>query len=571
MSIRVINHQPARRRAKPVNTFSFGDRTREISLQLANWPSVTGTPGEAAFSGQLADFLRTWPYFRAQFDLVQKIAIAGDPHGRSNVIAHVRGAGRQTIVLAGHYDVVPVNDYGDLEPYAWDPLALKERMIERLRHTGAFPQALADLESGAFLPGRGLLDMKSGLAAGLAVLERFAGTPDRIGNIVLVATPDEEDRSAGMRAAADLLPRFMNEHGLNPVLGINLDALCDNEDGAAGRVVALGCIGKLLLSALVVGKDAHACYPLDGVSGAYLAAELVAEMEFAPELGEETGHELASPPAVLGLKDLKPIYNVTTPSKVWAFWNVLTQRRSTADVLDRAKLITGRAIARAQARMKERATALTNAPAVAPAWAEIAVMTFAELKAKASAASPLFAETFDVKARAVADLHNLDFPTRSQMLTEWVWDQAALDHPAIILGIASMPYPAVNWPLDGSQAALEKVVRKVTVEIAAAHDTTIAVNHHLPIIADMSFLGPVNVSDLKITADATPIWGSSIIWDLTKRATPGIPMLNIGPWGRDYHHWLERVHTPYAFEVLPALVANICTEVLALPTLKRDI
>ncbi len=537
---------------------------------LTSWPSVTGTPGEVAFAGRLVEYLRTLPCFRAPLDLVQQIAIPDDPLGRSSIVAHVRGAGRRTVVLAGHFDVVPVNDYGDLEPFAWDPLALKERMIERLRQSGAFPQALADLRSGMFLPGRGLLDMKSGLAAGLAVLERFGETPNRIGNIVLIATPDEEDRSAGMRAAADFLPGYLKEHDLDPVLGINLDALCDNDDGSAGRVVALGCIGKLLLSAFVVGKDAHACYPLDGVNGVYLAAELVAEMEFAAALGEEAGHELASPPAVLGLKDLKSVYNVTTPSKVWAFWNVLTQRRSTAEVFDRARQIASQAIARARSRMAERAATLANTPSVSPAWSRITVMTFAELKAKADAASPLFAEAFATMAQAVAARHDLDFPTRSQMLTEWVWDQAALDHPAIILGIASMPYPAVNWPLDGSQGRLEATIRKATTETAAAHDTSIAVNHHLPVISDMSFLGPVDVGDLRMTAEATPIWGSSIIWDLTERATPGIPMLNIGPWGRDYHHWLERLHTPYAFEVLPALVANICTQVLALPRNDQD-
>jgi arginine utilization protein RocB len=548
-----------------VDTSSFYNRARAISLLLASWPSVTGTPGEAAFPGLLTDYLRNWRHFRTQPDLIRQIAIADDPHGRSNVIAMVRGHGRQTVVLAGHFDVVPVDDYGDLEPYAWDPIALKQHMIERLRRTSAFPQALADLESGTFLPGRGLLDMKSGLAAGLAVLERFAETPDRIGNLVFVATPDEEDRSAGMRAVADLLPGYLEDNGLDPVLGINLDALCDNADGEAGRVVALGCIGKLLLSAFVVGKDAHACYPLDGISGAYLAAELVAEMEFAPELGEEAGHELASPPTVLGLKDLKPIYNVTTPSKVWAFWNVLTQRRSTAEVMDRARQIALRAVERAKGRMAERASILVNTPSLSPAWSHITVMSFAELKARARAASPIFGQAFNDKAQAVAAQSELDFPTRSRILTEWVWEQAALDYPAIILGIASMPYPAVNWPLDGSQDRLEQAIREATAETAAHHGTSIAVNHHLPIIADMSFLGPVDVNDLRITAEATPIWGSSIPWDLTERATPCIPMLNIGPWGRDYHHWLERVHTPYAFEVLPALVANICNHVLELP------
>ena len=32
------------------------------------------------------------------------------------------------------------------------------------------------------------------------------------------------------------------------------------------------------------------------------------------------------------------------------------------------------------------------------------------------------------------------------------------------------------------------------------------------------------------------------------------PVVNIGPWGRDYHQKWERVHMPYAFDVLPDLI-----------------
>jgi arginine utilization protein RocB len=73
----------------------------------------------------------------------------------------------------------------------------------------------------------------------------------------------------------------------------------------------------------------------------------------------------------------------------------------------------------------------------------------------------------------------------------------------------------------------------------------------------------VDEADLKEAARQTPIWGTSIRWDLSGGATPAIPIVNIGPWGRDYHHWLERAHAPYAFEVLPALLRAVVRRVLA--------
>ena len=78
----------------------------------------------------------------------------------------------------------------------------------------------------------------------------------------------------------------------------------------------------------------------------------------------------------------------------------------------------------------------------------------------------------------------------------------------------------------------------------------------------MSFLGVVDADDLRHAARHTPIWGSSISWDVSGAATPAIPVINLGPWGRDYHHWLERVHAPYAFEVLPELVRDVALAAL---------
>jgi arginine utilization protein RocB len=65
----------------------------------------------------------------------------------------------------------------------------------------------------------------------------------------------------------------------------------------------------------------------------------------------------------------------------------------------------------------------------------------------------------------------------------------------------------------------------------------------------MSFLGEAS-GDFGAAQANTPIWGTSF----TLPASPAYPAINIGPWGRDYHHWLERLHAPYAFDVLPHLV-----------------
>ncbi len=546
----------------------LGQRALDLAIRFTRWPSVTATPGEAAFPHLLMETLAATPYFMAHPEHLMLQPIQDDPFGRCNVMALVAGSGSRTVTLSGHFDTVPVDDYGDLAPLATEPDALREAILARLAGAPADDLARADLESGDYLPGRGLLDMKSGLAVGVAVLEQFAADPDVAGNLLLIATADEEDRSVGMRAAAAALPGVLARFGLDAALGINLDALIDNGDGSAGRIVALGCVGKLLLSALVVGRGAHACYPLNGVNAAYLAAELVCEMEFAPELGEESGAELAAPPTVLSMRDLKSVYNVTTPSRVWANWNVLTQRRGAEEVLAIATQLAGVAIIRAMTRMAERNARLANPMPMTSGWDDIPVLSFAELRQFAATRDDGFEDRFLEQAAALMARPELDLPSRCRVLTELAWDAAGLPGPAVVLGFASLPYPATNLPATAQGRVLESRIRAVAAAAAARHGVSITPVLHLPVIVDMPFLGNVDVDDLRRTAQNTPVWGSSIEWDLDRAPTPGIPVLNVGPWGRDYHHWLERVHCPYAFGALPELVRDIARAALEAATLE---
>lgn len=533
-------------------------RARELSHTLVGWPSVTGTPDEAAFPHRLAALLAENAYFRENPDHLVVSPVPGDPNGRANVFALVAGSGSATVLLSGHFDVVPVDDYGDLAPLAGSPEPLATALIERLRASGLYPQALADLESGAFVPGRGMLDMKSGVAAGIAVLEDFAATPDRSGNLLLIATPDEEENSCGMRAAAAALPAFLEEHGLDARLAVNLDATCDPEDGRNGRVATFGTIGKLLLSAYVVGKDSHACYPFDGVNSAYLAAELAVEFECAQEFAETIGADRAAPPTALALKDHKSVYNVTTPGRSWLFWNVLTLKRSPAEIFETACAMARRVAGRAATRMKERAAAVGQVPS--PLWADVEVMTFAEVLDHAKK-EPGFEEAYRAEAERLA-ASGLDLPERSRRLTELAWNATGLDCVAIVLGNASMPYPAVVWSDEGEGRRTAARIEAAMAEIAARENLSIERREFFPAISDMSFLGRQDRAGLAVTAANTPLWGSSIDWNLDA-APAGVPIVNIGPWGRDYHHWLERAHADYTFRVLPMLVRDVALKVLA--------
>ncbi len=477
-------------------------RARELATLFTSWPSVTGSPGEAVLPHKLAERL-------SHFDNVWIAAIANDPFGRSNVFALKRGKSRRTIVLTGHFDTVPFDDYGELAELALTPDALSRAIVKKLKASGSHPLALADLESGAFIPGRGLLDMKAGLAAGLAAMEAYDGEA----SLLFISVADEEEKSAGARAAIPQLQAVAAEHGLAIALVINLDSISDQGDGATGRVVTFGSIGKQLLTAFVVGKQAHAGYPQDGANAAYIMAELVRALELAPELSEASGDEVAAPPSTLFAKDLKQGYNVTSPALAFAYWNTMQHRRSGAEVLDIAMELAAKAVAEASRRTGHA----------------IALRRYAD---------------FGTNGRSADS--RLSLPDQTLAALNAFADEKHIDTPTVILGFGSIPYPAVLLRDEKLRLLIEKTVQPFGLG---------SVNYFAG-ISDMSFFGEA-AGDMAVVAANTPIWGSGFVMP----EAGGYPSINIGPWGRDYHHWLERLHAPYAFETLPKVLLAVIAAV----------
>ena len=483
-------------------------RARELSLQLTSWPSVTGSIAEAELPALLKKELRG-------FDDVWLSPVPGGLHARKNLFALKRRKSKATIVLTGHFDVVPVDDYGSLP--AFDVEALLPATIARLKATGENPKALADFESGEFLPGRGLLDMKAGLAAGIAAAEAYAGEA----SLLFLAVADEENRSAGARSAVPVLLEAAQARGLDIKLVINLDAISDQDDGAMARVITYGSIGKQLITAYVVGKEVHAGYSQLGANAAYIAAELLVAMEGNAAFVETSGSETTAAPTALCAKDLKEGYNVTTPNAFWAYWNTMQYQKSGAEVLALVMEFAGEAMERVKARTGHA----------------VRLLTFSELVA----ANTDWADNPAIQAIAADE--TLDLPERAKRITAVVWQKSALVGPAVILGFGSIPYPAVS---------MKDVALRARVE-AAVKPFGIGALDYFAGISDMSFFGEA-AGNVAAVATNTPIWGRSF----TMPKPAGLPTINLGPWGRDYHHWLERLYAPYAFEVLPkALLAVI--------------
>ncbi|MDD2302403.1 MAG: M20/M25/M40 family metallo-hydrolase, partial [Eubacteriales bacterium] len=188
-------------------------RVEEIALDLASTLSVVDTPGEVEIAEKVYRIFSEMSYYKANPQNLFYVDVPNDPLKRKSVIAILEGKkakSDKTVLMIGHTDSVGISDYGNLKEYAHQPLKLTEKFREL-----DLPQAVkADLESGEYLFGRGLFDMKSGDAVIMAIMEMISEDIDHFeGNLVFAAVCDEEGNSAGMLTCVGEFGRIREERG----------------------------------------------------------------------------------------------------------------------------------------------------------------------------------------------------------------------------------------------------------------------------------------------------------------------------------------------------------------------
>ncbi len=151
----------------------LGKRIEKLTLELASIRGVVGTKEENDVVEKVYEKFMNMDYFKKHPQMVQYVNIKDDLLGRKSVLAVVKGEkgnSDKTIVLIGHTDTVGISDYGNLKEYATKPLEL----AEKLKKVSLPDDAAKDLESGEYLFGRGIFDMKCGVATLMTLIETIS-------------------------------------------------------------------------------------------------------------------------------------------------------------------------------------------------------------------------------------------------------------------------------------------------------------------------------------------------------------------------------------------------------------
>ncbi len=540
----------------------------ELMKKLAAFQSVTGTPGENGIARYIYDFFNESEYFKKNAEDLALIPAEKDGLRRSAVLAFVPAlcATARTVILNGHFDVVDTDVCGDMAQAAFDPDLYTAQIGSRLPEGS---EARQDWESGNWLFGRGVMDMKFGLAMYMAYVRRMAGRRGGLKvNLLFLAVPDEEGDSAGMRGALPFLCRFAERRGLELIAALSGEPAFWRKNGACRKSVRewfTGTTGKIMPVFFCVGREAHAGYAYEGVSSAVMASEVVLRMEGNNDFSDMAGSEVLPPPVCLKLRDLRENYSVTLPERSAAYFNVLTVSKTPRDIMELCKKTARDAIGATLERIRASAMELSakaGGDAVRlPEWRP-EVLGMDELKQRAAAQAARegkaggacsveeweaaffssLPETMDMREKGIACLDALA-------------SLAALKGPAIVVGFLPPYYPhRINRRRTENERRLRAIMETLRDE-AASCAGDISLLECFSGIMDLSFMGfQGEAADLEYLSANMAGWGHVFSFPLHDLASLDVPIASVGPSGKDAHQATERLELDYSLNIAPALL-----------------
>ena len=532
-------------------------------------PSDTGTAREKTAEAFLEDWFGSQDYFREHPEFWGLEPTAEDGLDRHVVWGMVKGEGDATVVMVHHYDVVDALDFGAAMDAAYDLDRVHGALESMVDQFDA--EARADFEDENWIFGRGGADMKAGGAMQMALLRRVSREAGFSGNLILCCLPDEENMSAGMRAAVPLLARLKEKYNLDYRLMI--DSEPHEREKPDEGILYQGSVGKLMPLVYARGRLAHSGRIFEGLNALNLISQLVVDTELNMAFSEGEGDEVLPPPAWLYARDGKTAYDVSIPVTAGAYMNLLTLGRSPGEVLALLKASAERAFDAVLERMNRSHAQFCKAsgqPGSPLPWKR-RVVTFDQLIREIREASDAdFDRAFQdelVRHKAAIDGGESSYMDASFALVEWCLARHPDKDPVMVLAL-SPPYytPVCNTRVAEVREGVKTLGAVVDDFTRIRWNQPYTVKNYFTGICDLSYAyPPERPSDMDEIAENMPLWGR--VYDIPFGAIRAVamPSVNIGPWGKDLHKLTERVHAVDLYQRTPAILDFVVRRILADP------
>jgi arginine utilization protein RocB len=522
------------------------EQLKDLLATLVSVPSISETPGEIAIAESIEHQLSSLNYFQRNKD---HLTLHPTPDGRKLVTAFVKQKdATKTVILVSHFDVVDVEDYGNFKHLAFQMDALTEAMEEKKHNFAKTVQDDMEDDQEEWLFGRGSMDMKAGIALQMAMVER-ATHGEFDGNILLVSVPDEEVNSVGMLTAVPILKQMKERYNLNYTACLNAEPMFKNHPQDTTKYIYTGSVGKLLPSFFCLGAETHVGEPFSGLNSNFMVSQITNYFELNTDFCEFVDGEMTPPPTNLIQKDFKENYSVQTPHSSVTMINLIYMKRKLNEITEKLLSAVKDVAHSIEDHYAQRAnTVLTN-----PKNVKVNVFTYDELL---SYAIELHGKE-EIERRQNYLITNRGNDGDRDFSAKLVQDLAFLckDKAPMIVMFYSPPfYPAVSSMED---EFIQSVADQTVANFKETYNVDVVKQNYFPGLSDLSFV-QLNETDedIRQVTNNTPLFNKGYSLPVTDIKALNIPVINIGPFGRDPHQRTERLETIYSFEKLPEVLVQ---------------
>lgn len=530
----------------------------EILFSYVKVESITNTKNEKNAEQFFLNYFLNIPYFNNRPNSYGAYPIEDDTFNRAVCYAILKGKGDNTIVFVHHYDVVGVEDFKLLKNFAFSP---KELKIELMKIKESLSEDIQrDLDDDTFLFGRGVCDMKGGGSIQIALLKRYSELEDFNGNIVLIAVPDEENLSAGMRSAVKLLSELKKEHHLKYKLMINSEPH-QRKDFTQG-IFSEGSVGKIMPFIYVRGVLAHVGKVFEGLNPINIMSNIVRNTELNMDLSDIVGNEAAPPPTWLYLKDGKERYDVSMPLSDKGCFSILTLNQTPQSILKKVKEICVKSFNQViddMNRNYQRFAEITNISQKRLPW-KTRVVKFSELYEEAKFNyNDKFTIKYNIKLEVLErKLKNneINMIDSNFELIDFIYDYIDDISPRVVYGLIPPYYPNVtNLYLSNLNLSIKNMSKKLNDFTVKNFDQIYTSEYFYTGISDLSYTSVKQGNEiLNALKSSMPLFGKFYNIPVDTIEKISMPCVNIGPWGKDFHKLTERVSMEDLYDRTPKII-----------------
>ena len=172
------------------------------------------------------------------------------------------------------------------------------------------------------------------------------------------------------------------------------------------------------------------------------------------------------------------------------------------------------------------------------------------VKAERGEGFDAYLEAFKQELLATTDLDERYFGQRVIEEVHNMWS----DKDPVVNVYFSPPYYPHNY-VTGKNEKEAKLLDAVKQASKKMRDKYNIVNRKFyPYISDLSFCSAPSDARIQALKNNMPAYGSRYVLPIEDMQQLNLPVVNIGPFGKDAHQFTERIEKDYSFRVAPGLV-----------------